>query len=117
MPSWDDVVAVGLRYPGVFESTSYGTPALKARKQGGLMCRLRTDPDALVIRVRDIGEREALLQGGDHAFFTTAHYDGQPYVLVHLDRVDPQELAELVEDAWRVRANRRAVAAYDASAG
>ncbi len=117
MPSWENVVATGLRFPGVFESTSYGTAALKARKRGGLMCRLRTDPDALVMRVRDHGEREALLQGGGDAFFSIPHYDGYPYVLVHLDRVDPQELAELVEDAWRVQAPARTVAVYDAEAG
>ena len=113
MPAWEDVVAIAMRFPGVFESTSYGAPALKAKKQGGLMCRLRTDPDALVVRVRDMGEREALLQSGGPAFFTIPHYDGYPYVLVHLDRVDPQELAELVEDAWRVQAPKRAVAGYD----
>lgn len=113
MPAWDDVVRIGLRFPEVFETTSYGTPALKARKQGGLICRLRTDPDALVMRVRDLGEREALLQNGGPAFFSIPHYDGYPYVLVRLDRIDPQELAELVEDAWRMQAPRRAIAAHD----
>lgn len=78
------------------------------------MCRLRTNPDALVLRVRDMGEREALLQGEPETFFTTPHYDGYPYVLVHLDAVDPQELAELVEDAWRVQAPKRLVAGFDA---
>ncbi len=117
MPAWEDVARIGLGFPGVFESTSYGTPALKARKQGGLMCRLRTEPDALVMRVRDMGEREALLQGGGPAFFTVPHYDGYPYVLIDLDRVDPGELAELVEDAWRVQAPKRTVAAYDDERG
>jgi hypothetical protein len=111
MPTWDDVVALGRRLPGVESGTSYGTPALKVH--GAFMCRLRTNPDALAIRVRDLGEREALLQSGRDAFFTTPHYDGHPYVLVRLDRVDPAELAELVEDAWRIRAPKRVVAAYD----
>ena len=53
------------------------------------MCRLRTDPDALVLRVVDLGEREALLQGQPDAFFTTPHYDGHPSVLVRLEVVDP----------------------------
>lgn len=97
MPSWDDVAAIGAGFPGVEQSTSYGTPALKVR--GKLMCRMRTDPDALVMRVADMGEREALLQGAPRAFFTTPHYDGYPFVLVHLDAVDPVELAELVEEA------------------
>jgi hypothetical protein len=103
-------VAIGTRLPGVEVTTSYGTPSLKAA--GGFMCRLRTDPDALVLRVVDLGEREALLQGQPDAFFTTPHYDGHPSVLVRLEVVDPQELAELLEEAWRLRAKH--VPAYDA---
>ncbi|MEA2270989.1 MAG: hypothetical protein QOC64_3599, partial [Solirubrobacteraceae bacterium] len=38
-----------------------------------------------------------------------------PYVLVRLERVDPVELAELLEDAWRIRAPKRLIAAYDAA--
>jgi hypothetical protein len=114
MLTWDDVVALGARLPGVEVSTSYGTPALKVR--GGLMCRMRTDPDALVVRVLDMGEREALLQGAPDAFFTIPHYDGYPYVLARLETVDRQELAELLEDAWRLRAPKRLVAEYDAAA-
>jgi hypothetical protein len=37
-------------------------------------------------------------------FFTTPHYDGYAYVLVRLDRIGRDLLAELVEDAWRLRA-------------
>ena len=35
--------------------------------------------------------------------------------LVRLEVVDPEELAELLEEAWRLRAPKRAIAAYDAS--
>jgi hypothetical protein len=115
VPSWDDVVAIGLGLPGVKVATSYGTPALKVRGRG--MCRLRTDPAALVLRVTDLGEREALLQSQPETFFSTPHYDGHPYVLVRLERVDPVELAELVEEAWRLRAPKRLVAERDAAAG
>jgi len=112
MPTWEDVVAIGTRLPGVEVGTSFGTPALRAGGKG--MCRLRRDPDALVLRVSDLGEREALLQGQPEAFFSTPHYDGHPYVLVRLEAVDPQELAELLEEAWRLRAPKRLVAQYDA---
>ena len=112
MPSWKDVLAIGSRFPGVEESTSYGTPALKVR--GKLMCRMRTDPEALVLRVIDLGEREALLQGEPDAFFSTPHYDGYPYVLARLETVEREQLAELLEDVWRLRAPKRLVASYDA---
>jgi hypothetical protein len=112
--TWDDVVAIALRFPGVETGTSYGTPALRVRGKG--MCRLRTDPDALVIRVVDLIDRQALIQGRPDAFFSTPHYDGHPYVLVRLNTVKPDELAELLEDAWRIRASKRMVAEYDSSA-
>lgn len=115
MPTWDDVVSLGLGLPGVEEATSYGRPALKVRGKG--MCSLRTDPDALVVRVIDLGDREALLQGRPDVFFSTAHYDGHPYVLVRLEAVDRGELAELLEDAWRLRAPKRLVASWDAEKG
>jgi hypothetical protein len=111
MPTWDDVVAIGTALPGVEVTTAYGTPALKVK--GKFMCRLRTDPDALVVRVIDVEDREALLQGKPRVFFSTPHYDGHPYVLVRLEAVDPEELAELIEDVWRIRAPKRLVKAYD----
>jgi hypothetical protein len=112
MPSWEDVIGIGTRLPGVELGTSYGTPALRVRGKG--MCRLRTNPDALVLRVSDMGEREALLQSQPDVFFSTPHYDGYPYVLVRLAAVDPVELEELLEEAWRVRAAKRVVKAWEA---
>lgn len=112
MPSWDDIVEIGTRLPGVEVGTSFRTPALRVRGKG--MCRLRTNPDALVLRVADLGEREALLQGQPDVFFSTPHYDGYPYVLVRLEIVDRAELGELLEEAWRVFAAKRVVKAYDA---
>src|SRR3954447_9105727 len=110
MPSWDDVVSIGTGFPGVEVTTSYGTPALKVR--GKFMCRLRSDPDALVLRC-DLGEKEALLEGEPEALFTTPHYDGYPAVLVRLEAVDPVELAELIEEAWRMQAPKRLVAEWE----
>jgi hypothetical protein len=113
VPTWDDVVAIGSEFPGVEVGTSYGTPSLKVR--GKFMCRLRTDPDALVVRVIDLADREALLQSNPAVFFSTPHYDGYPYLLVRLAAVTHEELAELLEDAWRIRAPKRLVADYDAA--
>ncbi|HET6546930.1 MAG TPA: MmcQ/YjbR family DNA-binding protein, partial [Solirubrobacter sp.] len=109
---WNDVVEAGTRLLGVEVTTSYGTPALKVRDK--LICRLRTNPDALVVRVIDVADAEALLKGDPDVFFITPHYDGYPVVLVRLEATDPAQLEELVEDAWRVQAPKRVVAAYDA---
>ena len=110
--TWQDVVATGVRFPGVEEGTSYGTPSLKVR--GKFMARLRTNPDALVVRTIDLADRDALLKGDPDVFFITPHYEGYPAVLVRLEAVDPAMLAELIEDAWRLQAAKRVVAAFDA---
>jgi len=111
MPTWDDVVAIGQRYPGVEVGTSFRTPALRVRKTG--ICRLRSDPDALVMRVIDVDDAQALVQGQPDVFFSTPHYDGHPYVLVRLERVTREQLTELLEDAWRLRASKRLIAEYE----
>jgi hypothetical protein len=111
LPTWEDVIAIGSRFPGVEVGTSWGTPALKVKDK--FLCRMRTNPDALVLRVIHMGEREALLQGDPDTFFITPHYDGYPAVLVDLEKIDLAELAELLEDAWRLQAPKRLIAAYD----
>ena len=56
----------------------------------------------------------ALLADAGPAVFTTAHFDGYPAVLVQLDLVDGALLEELVVEAWRSRAGKRRLAAFDA---
>ena len=111
MPTWEDVREIAARFPGIEESTSYGTPSLKVRNK--FMCRLRTDPDALVVRCVDVADADALKLGQPDVFFSTPHYDGWPGVLVRLEAVSLEQLSELIEDAWRIQAAKRVVAAYD----
>ena len=112
MPTWADVVAAGRRQPETEEGTWFRTPCLRVRKKS--FCRMKEDGETLVVRVVDLEDKEALLRSDPETFFTTPHYDGYPYVLVRLDRVDPQQLRELIEDAWRLSAPKRVLAAYDA---
>ena len=60
--------------------------------------------DIAVLFVGDEAEKQALLLGEPDVFFTTAGYDGLPLVMVRLAEVDADRLAELVTDAWRMRA-------------
>jgi hypothetical protein len=64
--------------------------------------RIRTD--VAVLYVGDEAEKQALLLGEPDLFFTTPGYDGWPLVMLRLDAVEPARLAELVTDAWRMRA-------------
>lgn len=112
MPSWDDVVRIGSALPEVEESTWYRTPALKVRGKG--FARLRSEAEGLLVLMCSLEEKEALLACGDPAFSTTAHYDGYGAILVDLDRIDPEQLAELVEEAWRRKAPATLLRKHDA---
>lgn len=102
MPSWDDVVAIAGALPEVQVGTSYGTPALKVKGKG--FARLRTEAEGGLMLRCTTAEKEALLAAGDPAFFTTPHYDGHDCILVDLAGVEPEQLAELVAEAWWLRA-------------
>jgi hypothetical protein len=60
--------------------------------------------DIVVLFVGDEAEKQALLLGEPALFFTTPDYDGWPLVMLRLAEVDARRLAELVTDAWRMRA-------------
>jgi hypothetical protein len=66
---------------------------------------LRTD--IAVLYVGDEAEKQALLLGEPASFFTTPSYDGLPFVMVRLERVDLARLTELVTDAWQMRRSPR----------
>lgn len=49
----------------------------------------------------------------DPEFFTTAHHNGYPAVLVRLAAVDVDELAELLTDGWRCQAPKPLVKEFE----
>ncbi len=63
---------------------------------------LRTDIG--VLYVGDEAEKQALLLGEPGLFFTAPGYDGLPLVMLRLAEVSVERLAELVTDAWGMRA-------------
>ena len=67
--------------------------------------------DVAVLFVGDEAEKQALLKGEPDTFFTTSGYDGWPLVMLRLEAVNDKRLAELVTDAWRMRAPDDLVAA------
>ena len=114
MPDWETAKALGLELPDTVEGTSYGTPALKVRDK--MFARLREDGETLVVWT-DFLEREALTQGDPENFFITPHYEDYPLVLIALERVDAEELRELLIESWRQRAPKRVLRAYDETEG
>jgi len=71
--------------------------------------------DILVFRVADLGVKELLLCDARGIYFTTPHWDGYSAVLVRipdLERLDRDELRDLVEEAWLTRAQKRVAKAW-----
>jgi len=66
----------------------------------------------LVVRT-DFGERAALLEEHPETFFVTPHYETYPGVLVRLATVRPDQLRELLTEAWRLVAPKRLVRELD----
>src|ERR1700722_3247037 len=69
--------------------------------------------DIAVLYVGDEAEKQALLLGEPRLFFTAAGYDGWPLVMLRLAAFDAGRLAELVTDAWRMRAPQPLAAELD----
>jgi hypothetical protein len=111
MADADDVRRLALALPFVEEIDSDGFDFRVAGKgfvwsyperRPGKPRIIRTD--IAVLYVGDEAEKQALLLGEPGLFFTAPGYDGWPLVMLRLAEVDVQRLAELVTDAWRMRA-------------
>jgi hypothetical protein len=74
--------------------------------------------DVIVFWVPSEADKQALVQDETTPFFTTAHFNGHPSVLLRASRVGEltrQELAEVIEDAWLSRASSRRAAAWQSA--
>jgi hypothetical protein len=111
--TWEDVATLACELPEVEPSTSYGTPALKAR--GKLLTRLRPEDDSLVLLGIPIDEREMLIEAAPHRFHVTPHYDNYPIVLLRLAAAEPETVRAFLERRWRSIAPKRTVKAFDAN--
>jgi hypothetical protein len=108
------------------ELSDDGRPAYKVH--GRLFCLHRArrpdavDPetgerldDVLMFRVADLDVKELLLADQRRIFFTTPHFDGYAAVLVRipeLERLEREELEDLVAEAWLTRAQKRVAKAW-----
>jgi hypothetical protein len=108
--TYDDVREIAHDFPGLEESTSYGTPALKVR--GQLLTRLREDNETLVVKTTFV-EREFLMQADPQVYFLEDHYRNYPYVLMRLGRVRKKEIRERLEDGWRRLASKQMLARFE----
>ena len=117
MADQDDVRRIALSLPGTREADDhFGFSVLNKGKPKGFVWAWNErvepkkpkvpNPEVVAVRVAGRLDKEALLASDERKFFTEPHYNGFPAVLVRLPEVEPDELEELIADAWRCQAPR-----------
>ena len=124
MATWEDVSRLALALPEVVEGTdtngykwevhrkhfAYERP-LRKRDLAELGASAPDGP-ILGLRVAELVDKQGLIGSNPGVFFTIPHYEGYPAVLALLEKIDLDQLEEVITDAWLCRAPKRLAAAY-----
>ena len=100
-----------LQLPGVTEKLLFGEPAFSVNKK--LFAVLKSDGQTLAINT---AERDVWMQADPHTFYITPHFQNYDYMLIRLERVDPDDLVNLLIKAWRKRATKKLIQQYEENA-
>jgi hypothetical protein len=124
MPTWDDVRRLALALPATSERLSRENRQWRVKdklfvwerplrpKEIEALGTAAPDGPILGARVEHVGAKEALIANDPRVFFTTPHFDGYAAILVHLERIAPKDLVEVVTEAWLARAPPRLIKEY-----
>jgi hypothetical protein len=130
MAGWDDVRRLALALPQTEEHSHHGGLGWTVGNRGAFVWErpLRKadlealgddapDGEILGARVPDEGAKFALIADEPSVFFTTPHFNGYPAVLVRLGAITETDLAELITEAWLVKAPKRLAKEFLAAGG
>jgi hypothetical protein len=118
--TWDDVQRLALALPettedrGTWRVRKKGFVWERPLRKGDLEALGSAAPTGPILgaRIADEGEKVGLIQQNPDVYFTTPHFDGYPAILLQLDNIDVDELAEVITDAWLVQAPKRVAKAF-----
>lgn len=101
------VRTIGLKLPGVVETTMYGKPALKLR---GKMLAVVTshpsaEPNTLAVLCDD---PQLLIAEQPDVYYLKPHYEGYSVVLVRMARATPDVMRDLLAGAHRLASSATA---------
>lgn len=125
--TWEDVHRIARALPGTSERTSRGLAEWRVGDKLFAWERplRRADLEALgadaptgeilATRVEHLLAKDAMLADPSGLYFTTPHFDGYPVILVELERIEGEDLEELIIEAWLARAAKRLAREYPAT--
>ncbi|MFV0259112.1 MAG: MmcQ/YjbR family DNA-binding protein [Acidimicrobiales bacterium] len=123
MISWDDIEQLAVALPEVEEGTTWGNRCWKVKGKTFVWVRplgkkdraelgdAAPEGEIAGLRVGDAEEKASVIAMVDAAF-TIDHFKNYDAILVSLDEVDPDEMADLLVDAWLCMAPARLADAY-----
>ena len=98
----DAVRAIGLKLPRTEEDVAWGTPVLRVdgRIFTGIAIHKSAEPNSLIVHV-DAATRDEMIAEQPELYYTAAHYENYPCVLVRLSHVESDSLEDLLRMAHR----------------
>ncbi len=124
MATHDDVRRIAARLPGAIEGEGrfgFGVD-VKGKPRGFCWTWMERvapkkprveNPAVLAIATPGLGAKELLMSSEPEKYVEDSHYNGFPAVLVRLEAIGPDELEDLLTEAWKTKASKAARAQFD----
>jgi hypothetical protein len=106
--TFDAVREIGLALPNTEEGKAWGTPVLRVNGTifAGIPIHKSAEAGSLMLRV-DFADRDLLIAEQPDVYYTAAHYENYPCVLVRFARINRDALGDLVRMAHRYAGAQR----------
>jgi hypothetical protein len=110
MATWDDIRAVALTLPGAWENDWRGQPLFQVGKKGFV----QTSGERVLMKLEK--NHQELLFEARPEVFTPMIAGALRWSFVEIEALDPDEIGDLVREAWRQIVPKKVSRAYDAEA-